>query len=68
MSKGFRCAYCEMVFAEDNFFWIHRDGPSKGPQMPLCYECGKVPTCEEIWAKIANPDPLVEAIKKVYEQ
>ena len=59
-----KCAYCGKP-AEGNFL-VHRDGFCDGPDVPLCDECGSEtePTLVEIWAKIANPEPVIEAIKE----
>ena len=58
------CAYCGAGIDEVQCS-IHRDGMREGPEVPLCEKCGTdpYPTLDEIWAKIANPEPLIEAIK-----
>ena len=58
------CAYCGNP-AEGNYS-IHRDHIGSGPEVPLCDACGggPYPTVTQIWAKIANPEPLVEAVKE----
>ncbi len=49
-----RCAYCGNP-AQGNHA-IHRDGFGEGPEVPLCDACGAYPepTCEQIWARIAE--------------
>jgi hypothetical protein len=48
------CAFCGQP-AEGNYS-IHRDGFGEGPEVDLCDAHGGdlLPTCEEIWAKIAK--------------
>jgi hypothetical protein len=50
-----RCAYCGRDALGDGAS-IHRDGFCRGPQVRLCLYCGAEdgPTCEEIWARIAE--------------
>ena len=62
------CAYCGKP-AEGNYS-IHRDGFDAGPEVPLCDVCGSsetYPSITEIWSKIANPEPVIEAIKEANE-
>lgn len=60
------CAYCGTAI-ERVEFTIERDGLcTDGPEVPLCNYCASAdgPSCDEIWAKIANPEPVIEAIKE----
>ena len=52
-----RCACCGLP-SEGNFE-IHRDGWGIGPEVSLCDDCGgrAYPTCDEIWAAIADQRP-----------
>ena len=54
--KGVFCSFCGTEIKGSVEFSIHRDGFGIGPEVPLCVECGshRVPSCEEIWAKIAH--------------
>lgn len=65
----FKCAYCGRTVPTkyEQQFSIHRDGFGEGPQVPLCAECvgNEDITLGVIWAKIAHPEPLIEAIKEV---
>jgi hypothetical protein len=47
------CAYCGEK-AEGNYS-IHCDGFGVGPEVDLCdaHGSGELPSCEQIWAKIA---------------
>lgn len=49
------CAYCKSPTPKPLKHSIHRDGFGIGPEVPLCNECGggSIPTCEEIWKRIA---------------
>ena len=49
------CSYCGRP-AEGNFS-IHRDGFGVGPEVELCDACGseELPTCGQIWGRIAHP-------------
>lgn len=49
------CAYCGKP-AEGNSA-IHRDGFGVGPEVDLCDACGlgELPSCPEIWDRIAVP-------------
>ena len=62
-----KCAYCGKP-AEGNYL-THRDGFGIGPEVALCDACGEngEPTLHQIWAKIANPEPVIEAIKEANE-
>lgn len=53
------CAYCGAEIAGEVRYGIHRDGFDEGPEVDLCDGCGSgpLPTCEEIWAKIAGQRP-----------
>jgi hypothetical protein len=61
------CAYCGKP-AEGNYS-LHPDRFDKGPEFPLCDACGEnaYPTLDQIYAKIANPEPVIEAIKEANE-
>jgi len=61
------CAYCGRPTSGG--YSIHRDGMDEGPEVPLCDDCGSEapPTLEEIWAKIANPEPVIKAIREAQE-
>ena len=62
-----RCAYCGK--RAEGHYSIHRDRFCEGPTVPLCDACGQdgEPTLDQIWAKIANPEPLIKAIKEANE-
>jgi len=47
-----RCAYCGKP--TEGQYAIHRDGLGKGPEVPLCNDCGSgdYPTLDEIWADL----------------
>jgi hypothetical protein len=49
------CVFCGG--ATQGNYAIHRDGFGIGPEVDLCDDCGSesTPTCEEIWACIAQP-------------
>lgn len=51
---GKPCAYCGKPC--EGHFSIHRDGFGIGPEVPLCdaHGGGELPSCEQIWAKIAK--------------
>lgn len=51
------CAYCGKP--AEGHGAIHRDGFGIGPEVDLCDACGlgEEPTCEAIWARIAQPEP-----------
>jgi hypothetical protein len=59
------CAFCGKP-AEGNFA-IHRDGFCVGPEVDLCDACGgeELPSCPEIWEKIAQPADNDLAYRKV---
>lgn len=50
------CAYCDIAFIGEPQSSIHRDGFGIGPEVPLCECCGGhgLPSCEEIWERIAK--------------
>lgn len=55
------CSFCGQP-AEGNFS-IHRGPGPQGPEVPLCDACGGEagPSCEEIWAVLALPEPEARA-------
>lgn len=50
------CAACGKPTPWGIQFTIHRDGFGVGPEVRLCWACGEgeLPTCEELWARIAE--------------
>jgi hypothetical protein len=56
IGKGPFCSYCGAEIKGEVEFAIHRDGFGIGPEVPLCVKCGssQLPTCAEIWEKIAK--------------
>lgn len=63
------CSFCGS-YIEKVEFTIERDGLcTDGPDVPLCNYCASAdgPSCDEIWAKIANPEPVIEAIREANE-
>ncbi len=63
--KTVYCAYCGEVSNRE--FSIPRDGDLEGPEVYLCHDCGctSEPTLLEIWDRIANPDPLIFAMREL---
>ena len=61
------CAFCKTPIEGEHNFSIHRDGMDQGPEVPLCDACGGEdgPTCEEIWAVIAAPTPLLPDVARL---
>jgi hypothetical protein len=55
MKKRRTCSFCGAP-AEGNYS-IHRDGFGVGPEVDLCDGCGgaELPSCPEIWDRIAKP-------------
>lgn len=64
MSKVY-CAFCGDESQQN--YSVHRDGFDVGPEIWLCNNCGKDPAInlDEIWAKIANPEPLIFAMQQI---
>ena len=54
------CAFCGKPAEGEHT--IHRDGFGVGPEVELCTACGSSPepTCEEIWARIAQPAKVIQ--------
>jgi len=64
------CEYCGNP-AEGNYS-VHRDGFGEGPEVWLCDFCGgpdlASPSLQDIWAKIAKPEPLIDELQRLYER
>jgi len=62
------CACCESP-AEGNYS-IHRDGFGEGPEVWLCDACGSkpTPTCEEIWARIAENEAMWAEFERMLKE
>jgi len=54
------CVYCGELW--EGFYSIHEDDSMEGPEVELCNRCGgsEVPTCREIWDRIASTKPAKE--------
>lgn len=50
-----KCSACRDEITGDIGGAIHRDGFGEGPEVVLCEPCGghELPTCEQLWARIA---------------
>jgi hypothetical protein len=50
------CAACGAPIDGAPKHAIHRDGPFKGPEVPLCADCGDhpLPSCNTLWDEIAR--------------
>ena len=61
-----RCFYCGAMFPGPVTFSVHRDY-GEGPEVPLCRECAtkSSPTLDEIWSKIAFPEPVIEEMQAI---
>ncbi len=51
---GKPCVYCDAPC--EGHYAIHRDDIGVGPELPLCdaHGSGELPTCEQIWERIAE--------------
>lgn len=68
ITQKYKCTYCGATF-EALQYSIHRDGFGIGPEVPLCSGCVENPLIlmEDIWERIAYPEPLIDAIKEVQQ-
>lgn len=59
------CAYCGNPAS--GHWAIERDGFGEGPEVDLCEFCAgndpRAPSLQDIWERIANPDPMIYEMK-----